>query len=180
MGTGTLFVHKNKAAASCRTPSASRLPTPTPSAAAREKPSGSPARSNGAIWGQTRSWLEAPQAAPWRRGKGLTYHNQDQKAFSFPRKRGTLAAMGCSVHRAKPRPVPVRAPPLSGKVSWGWELVWQRCVESRDGGTFPVDRVAPDIPQPGVAESPRGCKSRGASPVRRFWFRLRRAGKYAG
>jgi len=32
-----LFVHRNKAAASCRTPSASRLPTPTASAAAREK-----------------------------------------------------------------------------------------------------------------------------------------------
>ncbi|HOK76650.1 MAG TPA: hypothetical protein PLW35_02895, partial [Verrucomicrobiota bacterium] len=36
-------------------------PTPTASAAAREKPSGSAARSNGAIWGQTRSWLGAPQ-----------------------------------------------------------------------------------------------------------------------
>jgi len=35
MGTDTLFVHKDKAAASCRTPSASRPPTPTAYAAAR-------------------------------------------------------------------------------------------------------------------------------------------------
>jgi len=40
MGTGTLFGQKDKAAASCRTPNASRLPAPTASA--------------GAIWGQAR------------------------------------------------------------------------------------------------------------------------------
>jgi len=57
---GTLVAHKDKAAASCRTPSASRLPTPTASAAARVKPSGSAGRSNGAIWGQSRSWVGAP------------------------------------------------------------------------------------------------------------------------
>jgi len=54
MGTDTLFVHETKAAASCRTPNASRLPAPTASAGAREKPSGSAARSNEAISGQTR------------------------------------------------------------------------------------------------------------------------------
>jgi len=54
MGTDTLLGRKDKAAASCRTPNASRLPTPTASAAARGKPSGSAAGSNGAIWGQTR------------------------------------------------------------------------------------------------------------------------------
>ncbi len=41
MGTDTFFGHRNKAAASCRTPNASRLPTRTASAAAREKPLGS-------------------------------------------------------------------------------------------------------------------------------------------
>jgi len=35
MGTGTLFGHEDKAAASRRTPNASRLPTPTASAPAR-------------------------------------------------------------------------------------------------------------------------------------------------
>ena len=54
MGTGTLFGHRSKAAASCRTPNASRLPTPIACAAVREKPLGSAARFNGAIWGQTR------------------------------------------------------------------------------------------------------------------------------
>jgi len=52
---GTLFAHRNKAAASCRTPNASRPPPPTASAAARGKPLGSAARSNEATWGQTRS-----------------------------------------------------------------------------------------------------------------------------
>jgi len=35
MGTDTLFVHETKAAASCRTPNALRLPTPTAFVAAR-------------------------------------------------------------------------------------------------------------------------------------------------
>ncbi len=72
--TDTILAHKNKAAASCRTPSASRLPTPSASA-------------------------EAPG-----------YHNQGQKAFSFQRKRGSLAAMGCAAHRAMlcPRPLESR------------------------------------------------------------------------
>jgi len=104
---GTMFAHKNQAAASCRTPSASRLPTPTASAAAREKLSGSAARSNDAIRGQTHSWLGALQTVPWRRSKRLAYHNKGQKAFSFPRKRGSLTAIGCSAHRAMPRPRPL-------------------------------------------------------------------------
>ena len=41
MGTDTLVEHKKKAAGSCRTPGASRPPTSTASAAAREKPLGS-------------------------------------------------------------------------------------------------------------------------------------------
>jgi len=40
MMPGTLFVHENKAAASCRTPNASRLSTPTASAAVRVPPLG--------------------------------------------------------------------------------------------------------------------------------------------
>jgi len=108
-GTGTLFVHESKAAASCRTPNASRLPTPTASAAAREKPLGSAVRSNGAIWGQTRSWLQAPQAAPWRKRKALGCHNWDEKALRLPRKRGSLAAMGCSAHWATRRPRPLES-----------------------------------------------------------------------
>ncbi len=55
------------------------------------------------IWGQTRCWLGSALVVPWRRCKALGYHNQDQKAFSFPRKRGTLMAMGCSAPRVMPR-----------------------------------------------------------------------------
>ncbi len=40
MGTDTVFGHEDKAAASCRTPSASRLPTPTTSSAVRVPPLG--------------------------------------------------------------------------------------------------------------------------------------------
>ncbi len=40
MGTGTLFGHRNKAAASCRTPNALRPPTPTASEAVRVPPLG--------------------------------------------------------------------------------------------------------------------------------------------
>jgi len=61
---GTLFVHKNKAAASCRTPSASRLPPLTASAAARKSPLGSAVRLNRAVWGQTRCLWCARRACP--------------------------------------------------------------------------------------------------------------------
>ncbi len=105
----TLFVHETKAAASCRTPNASRLPTPSASAAAREKPLGLAARSNEAIWGQTRSWLGAARVAPWRRRKALTYHKQDKYTFTFPRKRGVLTAIGGSAPQAIPRPRPLES-----------------------------------------------------------------------
>jgi len=55
---------QDKAAASCRTPNASRPPTPAAYAAAREIPSGSAPRSNEAIWGQTRCFVAHADMVP--------------------------------------------------------------------------------------------------------------------
>ncbi|MDH7504428.1 MAG: hypothetical protein QHJ82_17180, partial [Verrucomicrobiota bacterium] len=58
--------------------------------------------------------------------------------------------------------------PRQRRVQWGLD---QRALSSHG--------VAADISQPGVVEGPGGART-GASPGRRLWFRLRRAGKYAG
>jgi len=123
----------------------------------------------------------APRVAPLRRRKALTYHNQDQKAVSFPRKRGTLAAMGCSARRAKPAPrlleSRVQAEEVDVKI-WGQTRCLgietkrqqaaalqalrayqrplhprQRVRNHRDQRAFPCDGVAGDTSPPGVADS---------------------------
>jgi len=125
MGTGTLFGHRDKAAASCRTPNASRLLTPTASAAA-------------------------------------------------------LTAMGFSAHRAKSRPGQVRVAHLGGRVSCGWDLLWQRRVQwGLDQSGSRGDGVAEGISESGVSEGPGGAGA-GAVIVRQLWFRPRRAYKHCG
>ncbi|MGC8990292.1 MAG: hypothetical protein ACP5MD_09245, partial [Verrucomicrobiia bacterium] len=47
-----------------------------------------------------------------------------------------------------------------------------------DQRALPSDGVAGHISQTGAAEGPGGLQEPGALPVRRLWFRLRRAGKY--
>ncbi|MGC8989038.1 MAG: hypothetical protein ACP5MD_02850, partial [Verrucomicrobiia bacterium] len=48
-----------------------------------------------------------------------------------------------------------------------------------DQRALPGDGVAGHISQPGVVEGPGDARA-GALLVGRLWFRLRRAGKYAG
>ncbi len=72
MGTDTLVEHEKKAAASCRTPNASRLPMPPASAAAREEPlglahlslQGSRSRYCATRCGRLAHWAQEPGQCP--------------------------------------------------------------------------------------------------------------------